>query len=92
MVLCVMFLDFGKSRKVVCRMATEYMKATGSLLAGVAAVVAAYNVGDGHGLARDGLLGHMSAKDAGKQFGEEAAKSFEKIQQELCYFLNMTTK
>ena len=60
----------------------EYMKATGSLLAGVAAVMAVYNIGDGHGLARDGLLGHMSVKNAGKQFGEEAAKSFKKIQHE----------
>ena len=45
----------------------EYMKAAGSLLAGVAAVMAAWNIGDGQGLARDGLLDHMSAKDAGKQ-------------------------
>ena len=60
------------------------MKAAGSLLAGLAAVMAALNIGDGHGLARDGLLGHMSAKDAaaGQHFGEEAAKSFEKIQPE----------
>ena len=43
-------------------------------------MMAAYNIGDGSGLARDGLLGHMSADDAGKQFGEEAAKSFQKIQ------------
>ena len=57
----------------------EYVKATGSLLTGVAAVIAAYKFDDGHGLARDGLLGHMSSKDAGKQFGEEASKSFSKI-------------
>ena len=50
----------------VCRMVAEYMKATGLLLVGVAAVMAAYNFGDGHGLARDGLLGHMSVKDAVK--------------------------
>lgn len=61
-------------------MMAEYIKVAGSLLAGVAAVMAAYNIGDGSGLARDGLLGHLSAKDARKQFGEEAAKSFQKIQ------------
>ena len=42
--------------------------------------MAAYNIGDGSGLARDGLLGHMSAKDAGIQLGEEVAKSLHKIQ------------
>ena len=51
----------------------RYMKAAGSLIAGVAAVMAAWNIGDGRGLARDGLLDHMSAKDAGKQFREGAS-------------------
>ena len=32
------------------------MKAASSLLVGVAAVMVAYNIGDGHGLARDGTF------------------------------------
>ena len=52
----------------------EYVKAIGSLLTGVVAVIVAYKFDDGHGLACDGLLGHMYSKD-----GEEASKSFSKI-------------
>jgi hypothetical protein len=38
---------------VFYRMVTKYMKAIGSLLMGVASVMVAYNIGDGHGIACD---------------------------------------
>ena len=52
---------------LLCRMVAEYIKAARSLLVGVAAVMAAYNIRDGRGLARDGLLGHMSAEEHNRQ-------------------------
>ena len=67
----------------------EWVRATGSLLAGVGAVIAAVGgvllVGQNmdkfaeRGLT-NGLASHMSAADAGKQFGEEAFKALSKMQ------------
>ena len=66
----------------------EYVKAAGILLGGVGVLLLGYNadaIGEkgltkiGSGV-QGGLEGHTSAEAAGRQFGEEAFRRFEKLQ------------
>lgn len=60
----------------------EYMKATGSLLVGVAAIMTANNFGDWRHFAENGLQGQMSAPNAGSHIAEAASNRMKKFELE----------
>lgn len=61
----------------------DYVKATGSLLVGVAAaIMTANNFGDGRHFAENGLQGHMPAPNAGSHIAEAASNRMKKFEHE----------